>query len=460
MLLAAIAALAAGVVDASEAAFVPPAFRSLRYDEDYSYLGDRALRRGPLDEIKFVALDAKRDAYLTLGGEIRERYELVRHSSWGRGPQDEDGYLLQRFMLHADLHFSESWRLFAQLKSGLESGRSGGPRATDEDELDLHQAFIEGPLLQSRDGEVRLRAGRQELDYGSSRLISAREGPNVRLAFDGLKLMTHYADWHADAFAVRPVQTLAGKWDDASSARQSLWGVYAVGPASWSGGFVDVYYLGLHRQSATFEQGSAREQRHSLGIRLWRRHSDWDHNLELVYQFGAFGRSAIRAWTAASDVGFTFSASAGRPRVGLKTDVTSGDRDPRSSTLQTFDPLFPRGAYFGEPALIGPANHVDVHPSLTLKPARGVTVELSWIGFWRQSRGDGLYGPGVNLLVAGDRAQSRTVGQQIELKTEWAVGRHLSFTADVARFLAGRFLDEATPGTDIDYASVWGTFRF
>ena len=109
----------------------PPAFKKLRYDESYEYLRDPSRRADYLDAIKFIPFNTNGDWYLTLGGEIRERYEYYHNNLWGRGPQDQDGYLLQRFMGHADAHFGEYFRFFSQFKSGLEDDRNGGPRPTD-----------------------------------------------------------------------------------------------------------------------------------------------------------------------------------------------------------------------------------------------------------------------------------------------------------------------------------------
>ena len=53
----------------------PPPFKLLRYDENYSYLHDPARRSDYLDAIKFIPLTTNGDWYLTLGGEIRDRYE-------------------------------------------------------------------------------------------------------------------------------------------------------------------------------------------------------------------------------------------------------------------------------------------------------------------------------------------------------------------------------------------------
>ena len=435
-----------------------PAFKPLRYDENYAYLRDSEVVAAPLDGIKFIPLRADGARFLTLGGEIRERYEYYENSSWGSGPQDSDGYLLQRYMIHADAHFGDSFRLFTQLKSGLENGRVGGPRPTDEDRLDLNQAFFD---FRPAAAPVTLRIGRQEMSYGSLRLVAFREGPNVRLAFDGVKAILELPRWQVDTFATRPVQTKPGTFDDRGDPKTDLWGVYAVTPVAWlPAGHADIYYLGLDRENAHFDQGTADERRDTLGTRLWGKDKHWDYNLELVYQFGTFGAGKIRAWTVASDVGFTFTAVRLRPRFGFRADVTSGDANPNDSDLQTFNPLFPRGSYFGEPALIGPSNHVDFHPQLDLVFKDRLTLTIDWDWFWREDKRDAIYGPAVNVLRSGDASAARFVGDQVELALGWRVNRHVTFTGDYARFYAGDFLKETPPGRDVTYFSAWVAFRF
>src|SRR6266436_8869439 len=141
----------------------PPPFLKLRYDESYEYLRDPSQRSDYLDAIKFIPLNANEDWYLTLGGEIRERYEYYHNNLWGRGPQDDDGYLLQRYMVHADAHLGDHFRIFTQFKSGLENARSGGPRPTDRDEFDLNQAFFDVRVPWSEADSLTIRGGRQEL---------------------------------------------------------------------------------------------------------------------------------------------------------------------------------------------------------------------------------------------------------------------------------------------------------
>ena len=88
----------------------PPSFKQLRYDENYAYLRDSALRTDFLDAIKFIPLSKSGESWLTLGGEIRQRYEYYHNSQWGLGPQDDNGYLLQRYMIHADTAFCAARR--------------------------------------------------------------------------------------------------------------------------------------------------------------------------------------------------------------------------------------------------------------------------------------------------------------------------------------------------------------
>ena len=96
---------------------------------------------------------------------------------------DENGYLLQRYMIHADAQIGENFRVFTQFKSGLEDGRIGGPRPTDRDEFDVHQLFADVRVPFDEKDSLTLRVGRQELSFGTQRLVSVRESPNVRQSF-------------------------------------------------------------------------------------------------------------------------------------------------------------------------------------------------------------------------------------------------------------------------------------
>ncbi len=449
--------LAATTLLAGEA----PSYKPSRQDEDWSALRDKTLRTDSWDTIKFIPLNRDGSAWITLGGELRERFEYYDEANWGKGVQDSNGYLLERYMLSADTHVSEEFRVFTELQSGLEEGRDGGPRGSDRDAFDIHQLFTDLRASFDSNYSLTLRVGRQELAFGSQRLVSLRDSPNLRRSFDGARATLMWEGWQFDAFAAQPVRLKTGMFDDDPDSRTKFWGVYGVAPFSpVRGGHIDFYYFGLDRDDATFTQGTAHERRHSIGTRLWGKNAGWDWNHEFVYQFGSFGRGDICAWTAASDIGYTFSQTPWSPRLGMKADVTSGDRDPKDKDLQTFNPLFPKGGYFAETGLIGPQNHIDLHPSVELHPCETVKISTDIDFFWRESTRDGVYNIGQVPVRTGTNGGSRYVGSQAAVQIDWKLHKHLTWTANYAHFFADAFLDANTPGKDVNYFSSWLSYRF
>ena len=148
-----------------------PSFQPFRYDEDWSTLADKSTHADWLDPLKYISL-GRPGWYAATGGEIRERFELLDQPSFGVGPEDDNGYFLQRYLLSSDFHLGSNVRAFTEFQSGLENGRNGGPRPTDLNRLDLHQAFLDWKIFSSDKNALTLRVGRQELGFGSGRLIS------------------------------------------------------------------------------------------------------------------------------------------------------------------------------------------------------------------------------------------------------------------------------------------------
>ncbi len=391
------------------------------------------------------------------GGSLRERYERVDPARFGAGPQDDDGYFLHRALLHGSWGEGRDVHAFAELQAAFVTDRTGGPRSTDEDRCDLHQAWLDVRARPAGDATVTTRIGRSEVAYGSQRLVSVREGPNVRLAFDGARVMLRDGEWKLDAFVLRPVEVDPGEFDDAD-LDQTLFGAYATLPMLPAGG-VDVYCLALHRADAQFEQGIANERRWSVGARVFGKPRPWDYDCEAVWQAGRWGNGGIAAWTVATDVGLTLALPTA-PRLGLKVDVASGDRDPGTDSLQTFHALFPRGSYFGEPALIGPANLFDVHPSLAFAVADAVRLSVDADWFWRQSTADGVYGAGLTPLRPGAASARRYVGNQLQVSCECTLRAGWTATFVWARFFSGSWLDDTGAGDDVDYLGIWTTVRF
>jgi hypothetical protein len=195
-------------------------------------------------------------------------------------------------------------------------------------------------------------------------------------------------------------------------------------------------------------------------MRVWCQEQPLDYNFEFVFQWGSFGRGDIRAWMVASDTGYTFRNLPLLPRIGLKTDIASGDRDPNDRDIQTFNAMFFKGEYFNRTQMLGPANIEDLHPSLKVHFNERVSLNVDWDFFWRQSLYDGIYGVAGNLVNSGLTSRASYIGSALSTEAVCRIDRHFMITGAYTHFFAGPFLRESGPGKDVNYFSLWGTYKF
>lgn len=457
VLIVAIVFLGFGSANAQQAQEHVSRYKNLRYDEDFFYLRDPAKRSNPFDLIKYIPIRTETDDwYLSLGGEVKERFESWRNPNWGEADK-EDQYLLQRFMIHADLHAGPA-RAFVQLRSAFKTGGSA-PEPIDQDSLDLQQGFIDVRL--SPVAPVTIRLGRQELLYGSTRLVSVREGANIRRSFDGMKTMVKIDSWAVDAWITQPVNIQDGLFNDQTSTDRAFWGAYAV--YKWRSSLLtslDLYYLGIRKDDATYNQGKNDEVRHTVGIRPWGTTGNWDYDLELTYQFGKFGHADINAWMAATNSGYTFHSLRFKPRMGLKIEIASGDRNPENSSLQTFNPLFHNSFLFNETDLVGLSNLFDIHPYISFWPRKNVWWSFDWAFFWRENTDDAVYNNVMQIQRRPTKSSSPSTGSTASSFIRWQVTPHLSLYGAYSHFFSGPFIKETGPGGDVDFLGLWGVFKF
>jgi hypothetical protein len=439
-----------------------PNFPQTTYDEDNRYLSNPECRTEVLDPLKYIPLrKGHKDYYLSFGADVRERGEYFSNPNWGSGPPGST-YLLQRYYVHADLHLGDRFRFFTELGSSLENGRTGGPRSSDEDQLDVHQAFIDIGLWRSGKNHLTLRTGRQEILLGDQSFL---EGTitNIRKSFDGFRATGKFGVWTADAFAVRQNKNNSGFFDDALDHTTSFWGLYVVRPLPiLAGGHIDLYYFGLRNKKVTYDdRGTGREQRETVGARLWGSGEHWDYNQGYTFQFGRFKSDGIRAWAAATETGYRFDSVLFKPRLGLNAAAYSGNHNRSGGSLGTFNGLYEKSTYFTYAALFGRRNLIDLQPNVQINLPRRITVTPNAAFFWRESTEDGLYSAGSGpLIVTGRKSSARYIGSQVAVQLKWQIDRHTSVYGEYLHFFPGDFLRQSTPGRSINFATWWAEYRF
>lgn len=433
-------------------------FRLLRYDEDYSALKDSS--RTFYNRLKYLPLSQSGRTYVSFGGELRAELDRAKHEDWGAMNAGRNIFLLQRYQWHADLHLSDRIRIFGQLRSGLENGRKNGPRPIDEDQLNIQNLFIDLIPYKGLDSRMTIRLGRQELQYGSGRLLDVREGPNLRLYFDGAKVAYTSLKWSVDAFLMANGGVKTGVFDNPVNRKSSLWGIYSTHAAAKMLN-IDLYYLGIDRAEAGFDEGVAAETRHTVGTRLWANGNELLYNFEIGYQLGRFGAADIRAWGGSMDIGYRFANLNGAPTVKLRSDFISGDDVKGDGKLGTFNALYPNGGYFGMNPQAGPANLLSIHPNLTWNPFRKVLLSLETVFYWRQSLQDGIYRPDGTLSLGSSNSESRYIGTAYISTVSWQISPFLSYNAGVQYFKTGDFINDVIPQhKDVFFISSLIAFKF
>ncbi|MEX6689988.1 alginate export family protein [Danxiaibacter flavus] len=414
-------------------------FKLMRFDESYVSLADS--QRNVYEKIKYMPLTKRGRIYLSFGGEARIEYVDFNNEDWGRLNIGHNNFLLQRYDLHSDIHLGDRVRVFAQLRSAWESGRKNGPRPIDEDKLNVQNLFADVALIKKEKQTLIARIGRQELDYGSGRLISVREGPNLRLYFTGAKMMYNATSLSIEAFVMKADTINPGSFDNKTSKSINLWGVYGRQIIQRMGN-LDFYYLGIQRPASLFEEGIAKETRHTIGGRFWKYGGGFIYNLEAAYQFGRFGDGNIRAWTASADIGYMFENVKGKPTINLRNDYISGDKKQGDGNLETFNPLYPKGGYFGFNPQIGPVNLIDIHPYATINFTSKWLIQADIVFNWRYSLQDGVYRPSGTLNLPGASSDKRYIGTAYLASVSYTLNKFLSLMSGIQYFQTGAFIND------------------
>jgi len=370
------------------------------------------------------------------GGEYRLRVESLDEPTFGLRDVENYTAIGQRLFVHADLAGASGPRLFTQLSLAREHGREPRARPFDRSRIDIAQLFADWRLT-SNAGVLLLRLGRQELDLYGNRLVSVREGANLRRAFD--LAFASYVHEHVliSTFVGRPVRNREGVFDDEGDRHER----FAGGSLAFSAAEADeTKYLGLFyfdrdRELASYADASGHERRHTFGVRFASRGSRYDAALQAAYQFGEIDSQPIRAYAVAGDFGMRQGSWPLQPRLGVSFGSASGDRAIGDRRLGTFDVIYPNLGYFTDAPLIYPGNTRDVQPNVTAHLSAAATLQTGCDFIFRNERDDAIYDqPGI-ALVQRDQVDGARAATLCYVKARWQPARWIELTTS---FVHGR----------------------
>lgn len=437
-----------------------PRILTTRAEEDYSGLRNNDSLHFFLKDLKYISLSGEGTSYLTLGGEYRARMDRTENA--GFGTEDETSYL-QRINFHAALNFGQRVKVFAEFYHGYSSA---GEVVLQSDDLDFHQAFIDWKLMNQDGKRLSLRLGRQELGYGSSRLVGIRNGPNMRRAFDMAKVSLQLKKAKMDAFYGSEVLVSPDAFDnnsvliDPDVANPTLWGVYINRSISQNIRFLEFYYLGFASDFSVYNDVAGAETRHAFGLRSYGAFGRFTYNTELIGQVGEVGNSDVLAYNFETDWKYTLSKEGWKPQVGLKLDWSSGDQEAGDNEVGTFNPYFVNPGIYSLASVNTPANMTSLHPNVGLRPLEKLFVYVDYAVFFRTQTADGFYAPPRFLARPAGGSNERLLGQTIGLLVNYEFNRNIGFDVVTYYFITGEFLEETGEAENRAFIAPTLTFKF
>ncbi len=377
---------------------------------------------------------------LSTGGEYWCRF-MDEHNS--RLTTVQNDYLLNHVRLYGDLTYSDWLRVYGEFIWADSTNQALPPQPIDIDRGDITDLFVDLNLFEIDCRPVYVRGGRQELLYGSQRLISPLAWANARRTFQGVKVFRQGEQWDLDAFWVQPVIPRAAEFDTADPNVNFAGGWATYRPRK--GEFLDFYYLMLNNRNTTIQQQIVRTPHttHTVGSRWAGDKEGWLWDFEGMLQFGQQNNSDLFAGAAVAGLGRNWSDAPLKPTLWFYYDYASGGNN------HTFNQLFPFGHYYmGWADLIGRQNIHDVNAHLYLYPTPWLTTWIQYHHFWLADSRDALYNAG-GLAYRRDAtgAAGTDVGDELDFVFNFHLTRYSDILLSYNMFYGGGFV-KATAGAN------------
>jgi hypothetical protein len=399
------------------------AFKSVFYDNDFSYLNEPPYRDRYFGDCwKQMPVGCCGDyGTLDVGGQMRLRY----HHEVGMG-QDVSGvgqrrfentvhdFLLSRFRLYGNWQANDYTRVYVEgiFAEVTDDNGTYRPRPIDINCGDFLNAFIDCEL----DEGCILRVGRQELLYGAERLISPLDWANTRRTFEGVKVMTAFDDWRVDGFFTHHVPVRPFELDRADYQQPfyGVWGTYG----GWEYETLDLFYIGYDNN----HDGDPITSDFSLstfGARLFGERCDWLYELEGGVQIGrqsGLGQDQ-QAGFGTAGIGHKYPDHPWNPTVWVYYDYASGNFP--GGDFNRFNQLFPLAhKYFGFVDAVQRSNIEAPNVQVSMQPAENWNF-LIWYWYFLANSGTDIV---PSLGGTPFESLSRThFGDELDLLARYAL---------------------------------------
>ena len=420
---------------------IQPSFFDL---DNFSYLDDpQNTEHDFFDPLKRIR--AGSNWLFVTGGDIRSRYENQYNS---RLTQTNNDYNLTRLRVYGDLWYRDSLRFYSEFIGAWSSPQTLPPLPIDRNDADILNMFVDVKVADMGGNPAYVRVGRQELLFGSQRLISPLDWANTRRTFQGVRGFRHTEKWDFDLFWAQPVIPNVGKLDSVDN-NQNFAGAWATYRPK-TGQNIDAFYLFLDNTNVQTQLGIplGNFTRHTFGSRYVGNVDNFLFDFEGAMQFGSQNARDMVAGMATAGAGYNFKDSPLNPIFWAYYDYASGG-NPTTGTAHTFNQLFAFGHYYlGWVDQVGRQNIHDLNFHLYLYPTKWVTTWLQFHSFWLADNRDALYNAGGVPIRWDPTGRSGShVGEEVDFVLNFHLSKHLDLLTGYSYLWGGEFLKNTATAT-------------
>lgn len=407
------------------------------------------------------------------GGELRYRYNYETNS---RLTGVTDKYNLYRNRTYADLWYEDILRVYGEFYYGDTTMQDLPPYARDVNRGDIQQLFADIKVFQNDNGDpAYVRIGRQELLFGSQRLVSPNDWGNNRAKFQGAKGFYRSEKFDADIFAVQPVPANASRFDSVDNNQWFSGAWFTYKPKK--GTFIDVYYMNLDNTNTNMAQGQFKSGAFNVntigGRYAGKNDAGFLWELEGAFQFGSWADQSIMAQMFSTYFGYYWKDTFATPTLWVGYDYASGDPDPnKTGQHRTFNQLFAFGHYYlGWVDFVGRQNIHDFTVQGYAYPSHWITSGIQYHVFRLDSNKDALY-PGTpsglsKVAYPGSlprRDPTGAAGNDVGTEIDVLANFHLTDRQDIlmtySHFFPGTFVQMTGPHVPSDYLYLQYSMRW
>lgn len=409
--------------------------------------------------------------------DIRYRYEFQHHFNfkhYGNNPpkgESCDSFLLQRiraggrWSLAPNIHVAvgvQDARIFeSDYGSDLfYSKMLDHNHSAYEDQLELYETYLE--ISDETTDFWSFKIGRQTIFYGDCRIFGTGSwGNSGGYQWDAIKLSVkrqkHFIDFIWGGVVIHDPEQFSLR----HRHKEYGLGFYSHLQVSEFVEFEPFYLLkyDLHERYSAISGMVMDDLRcHNVGFRAAGEFSPLFFDLNLVHQWGDYGRHRLNAWGAHLLLGRRFDHYLWNPILSIEYSFASGDSDPDDGKVETFLGVFgARDKMYRRMHFMALSNLHDLQLNLEFKPLKKVQVYIGAHRFWLDEKKDGW---SMNRSIYRDLSgkSGHHLGDEVDLVLQWNLDAtalnskaQIVLMAGYSHFWPGEFVKNVADGSEADW---------